>query len=214
MSKRKGEPYRLQKALRRDPMLQDYFAAICLQVAAAQHTLDTEWSQTKFGADFGLTKEDTSRVFCGQYVSPKTVSQRTKMDMVRKALGQCTQSLFRWCFGDPDYAGEQADLPLDGLYQSRPGCTYQPRHECVNAEQMQDQVKDLDQQINVLRHHQAEIWAVKDEIIKRLEVVEDHLEGLQARVEGIAYRRGQMIRSLHRDLSDEMLFVGATDERS
>lgn len=201
MSKRKGEPYRLQKALRRDPMLQDYFVAICLQVAAAQHTLDPEWSQTKFGAAFGLTKEDTSRVFCGQPVSPKTVSQRTKMDMVRRALGQWTQPLFKWCFGDPDYAGEQADLPIDELYQSRPGCTY-ARYECIDAEL----VKDLDQQVKVVRHHQAEIWAVKDEIIKRLERVEDQLEGLQQRVEGDEYHHDQLVTELRRVLPTAGIF--------
>lgn len=109
---------------------------------------------------------------------------------------------------------EQTELPLttDQLYQSRPGCTYQPRHECIDAEQVQDQVKDLDQQIKVVRHHQAEIWAVKDEIIKRLEAVEDHQEDLMARVDGIAYRHGQIINKLHRDLSDEMVFVGQSEE--
>lgn len=100
----------------------------------------------------------------------------------------------------------------DQLYQSRPGCTYQPRHECVDAEQVQDLVKDLVQQINVVRHHQADLEVLKDEIIKRIDGLEEHVHGLQVRVLGNEFHHDQLVNELRRVLPTAGIFEVRTED--
>lgn len=87
---------------------------------------------------------------------------------------------------------EQTELPLtnDQLYQSRPGCTYQPRSNGIDQEMLQQKIRDLDQQIKA---------------------AEDQAEMLNSRILTIKINRERLVDEVWQ-ASQFTVSVGAKDD--